>query len=105
MLLTTIEQIPGTRFSVLGLVRGSTVQCKNFGHDFLSGLQNLVGGEMDSYTELMEESRDIATQRMIDDAERLRADAIIGIRYSTSAITAGAAEVMVYGTAIKYECD
>lgn len=101
MQLMTIDAVPNATFSVLGLVRGSTVQCKNFGHDFMNGLKNLVGGEMDSYTELMNESREIATQRMIDEAERMGADAIVGIRYSSSEIAAGAAEVMAYGTAIK----
>ncbi len=103
MLLLTIDQIPGKSFSVLGLVRGSTIQCKNIGHDFLSGLQNLVGGEMDSYTQMMNDARDIATVRMTREAESLGADAVIGLRYTTSSVAQGAAEVMVYGTAVRYE--
>lgn len=103
MLLTTTENLPGVSFKILGLVRGSTVQCKNFGHDFMSGLKNLVGGEMESYTELMNESRDIATKRMTEQAERLYADAIVGVRYLSSEIAPGAAEVMAYGTAVKFE--
>lgn len=102
MLLTTIENLPNQKFTVLGIVRGSTVQCKNFGHDFMAGLKNLVGGEMSEYTELMDETRRIATDRMIQDAERLGADAVIGMRYSSSEITQGAAEILAYGTAVKF---
>lgn len=102
MLIVTIENLPDHPFTVLGLVRGSTVQCKNFGKDFMAGLRNLVGGEMQAYTELMEEARTVATQRMVDQAERLGADAIIGARYSSSEIAQGAAEVMAYGTAVKF---
>ncbi|MBS5151384.1 MAG: YbjQ family protein [Butyricicoccus pullicaecorum] len=102
MLLTTIETLPEQKFTVLGMVRGSTVQCKNFGRDFMAGLKNLVGGEMYEYTELMDETRRIATDRMIQDAERLGADAVIGMRYSSSEITQGAAEILAYGTAVKF---
>lgn len=102
MLLTTIEQLPDIPYVVLGLVRGSTVQCKNFGHDFMAGLKNFVGGEMDEYTALMNEARDIATARMTAQAEELGADAIVGVRYLSSEITAGAAEVLAYGTAVKF---
>lgn len=102
MLLSTTETLPGVSFTIMGLVRGSTVQCKNFGHDFMSGLKNLVGGEMDSYTELMNESRDIATRRMIGQAEQMSADAIVGVRYLSSEIAPGAAEVMAYGTAVRF---
>lgn len=102
MLLTTVETLPNQKFTILGLVRGSTVQCKNFGHDFMAGLKNLVGGEMSEYTELMDETRRIATDRMVSDAERLGADAVIGMRYSSSEITQGAAEILAYGTAVKF---
>ena len=102
MLVTTTETIPGKAFTILGLTRGSTVQCKNVGRDILSGLQNLVGGEMDSYTDLMNQSRTIATERMIQDATAMGADAIICMRYCTSSIAQGAAEVMAYGTAVKF---
>ncbi len=102
MLLTTIDTLSEQKFTVLGLVRGNTVQCKNFGHDFMAGFKNLIGGEMSEYTELMEESRTIATERMVCQAERLSADAIIGVRYSSSEIAAGAAEIMAYGTAVKF---
>ncbi len=102
MLLVTIEQLPGTSFEVLGMVRGSTIQCRHIGHDFLSGLQNLVGGEMESYTQMMDEAREIATSRMIHEAETLGADAVIGLRYMTASVAQGAAEVMAYGTAVRY---
>lgn len=102
MLLITLDTLPNQSFSVIGMVRGSTVQCKHIGRDILSGLKNIVGGEMESYTQLMNESRDIATARMVADATRLGADAVIGIRYASSEITQGAAEVMVYGTAVQF---
>lgn len=102
MLLTTIETLPEQKFTVLGMVRGSTVQCKNFGRDFMASLKNLVGGEMNEYTELMEEARKIATDRMIQQAQQLSADAIIGMRYNSSEIAQGAAEILAYGTAVKF---
>lgn len=103
MLMMTIETIPNQSYTVLGIVRGSTVQCKNFGKDFMASLKNLVGGEMYDYTELMNEAREVATSRMVQDAERIGADAIIGVRYGSSEITQGAAEVMAYGTAVKLQ--
>jgi uncharacterized protein YbjQ (UPF0145 family) len=102
MLLTTTDNLPDTSYTILGIVRGSTVQCKNLGHDFMNSLINLVGGEMDSYTDLMNEARDIATDRMIRAAENMGADAIVGVRYSSSEITAGAAEIMAYGTSVRF---
>ncbi len=103
MLLVTTEQIPGRSYRVLGLVQGSTIQCKNIGHDFLSGLQNLVGGEVESYTQMMNEARDIASGRMVREAEALGADAVVGMRYMTSSVAQGAAEVMAYGTAVRFD--
>lgn len=103
MLLVTMNEIPGKEFEVLGMVRGSTIQTKNLGRDITQGLKTLVGGELGAYTQMMNEARDIATGRMVDEASGLHADAIVGIRYSTSAIMQGAAEVMVYGTAVKYK--
>ncbi len=102
MLLVTTDQIPGRELEILGLVRGCTVQSKNFGRDFMSGLKNLVGGEITSYTEMMNEARAIATKRMVSDAEALGADAIVCLRYASSAIMQGAAEVICYGTAVKF---
>ena len=98
MLLVTTDQIPGRELEALGLVRGCTVQSKNFGRD----LKNLVGGEITSYTEMMNEARAIATKRMVADAEALGADAIVCLRYASSAIMQGAAEVICYGTAVKF---
>lgn len=102
MVLVTINEIPGRQLEVLGLVRGSTIQTKHLGKDITQGLKTLVGGELGAYTEMMNDARDIATQRMVAEAQSLGADAVVGVRYSTSAIMQGAAEVMVYGTAVKY---
>ncbi len=103
MFLLNIDHIPGTNFEVLGLVRGSVVLAKDAGTEFLVGLMTIVGGEITEYTDLLEEARRTATERMEAEAERLGADAVINIRYSTSAIMAGAAEILVYGTAVKYK--
>lgn len=103
MLLTTTEQVMGREYDILGLVKGATIQSKNIGRDFGAGLKSIVGGELTGYTEMMEEARDIAMQRMEEEAKRLGADGIVGIRLSTSAITQGAAEVMAYGTAVKFK--
>lgn len=103
MLLTTIHEIPGKEYEVLGMVKGSTIQCKNIGADIGSSFKNLVGGEMKSYVDMMNNARDLATERMIYDAENIGADAIVGVLFATSAIAAGAAEVMAYGTAVKFK--
>ena len=102
MLLVNTEHIPGQEYRVLGLVRGSTIQTKHLGKDIGSSFKTLVGGELKAYTEMMDEARDLATQRMSDEAARLGADAVVSIRYATSAIVPGAAEVMAYGTAVKF---
>ena len=102
MVLVTINEIPGRQLEVLGLVRGSTIQTKHLGKDITQGLKTLVGGELGAYTGMMNDARDIAAQRMVAEAQSLGADAVVGVRYSTSAIMQGAAEVMVYGTAVKY---
>ena len=102
MLLVTTEHIPGKELEPLGLVRGSTIQTRNVGRDITQGLKTLVGGELKAYTEMMDKARDMATQRMEAEAVRLGADAVVNIRYATSAIMQGAAEVMVYGTAVKF---
>ena len=101
MLLLNIEYIPGKRIEALGMVKGSVVQCKNFGKDFMAGMKTLVGGEIEGYTEMLIEARQIATKRMVDEAEALGADAVINIRYTSSSIMQGAAEVTVYGTAVR----
>lgn len=103
MLFVTTETIPGKEFDVLGAVMGATIQSKHIGKDLLSGFKNIVGGELTAYTEMMKEARNIATERMLDDAKQKGADAIVGVRYATSAIMDGTAEVMVYGTAVKFQ--
>jgi uncharacterized protein YbjQ (UPF0145 family) len=102
MLIMTIEN-PGKPFETLGLVRGSMIQSKHIGKDMAAGFKTLVGGELKGYTEMMEESREIATQRMLDQAKLLGADAVVGVRYTSSSIMQGAAEVTAYGTAVKYK--
>jgi uncharacterized protein YbjQ (UPF0145 family) len=102
MLLTTTEIIPGQEYEIVALVKGNTVQAKHVGRDFMAGLKNIVGGELKGYTELLSEARAEATNRMVLEARALRADAIVGIRYSTANITQAAAEVMVFGTAVRY---
>ncbi len=103
MQLVTTEQIPGREYRVLGLVRGSTIQTKHLGKDITQSFKTLVGGELKAYTEMMDQARDLATRRMCDEAARLGADAVVAVRYATSAIMQGAAEVMAYGTAVKLE--
>ncbi|MDT8347316.1 MAG: YbjQ family protein [Flavobacteriaceae bacterium] len=104
MILTTTETIPGrTITEVLGIARGSTVRARNIGRDFFAGLKNIVGGELDEYTKLQAHSREQALERLIFDAQKLEADAVVNIRLTTSVITQGAAEILAYGTAVKLE--
>ena len=103
MLLVTINHIPGKEFEVLGMVKGTVVQSKHFGKDFMAGMKTLVGGEIVGYTEMLVEARQIATKRMVDEANAIGADAVIGVTYGSSAVMQGAAEVMAYGTAVKYK--
>jgi len=103
MLLVTTETIAGKELEPLGLVKGSTIQSKNIGRDITQGLKTLVGGELKSYTDMMNQARQIATNRMIEEAQALGADSIVGVRYTSSSILQGAAEVMAYGTAAKYQ--
>ncbi len=106
MLITNIESVPGkTIVKHLGLVQGSTVRAKHVGKDILAGLKNIVGGELKAYTELLHDAREQATQRMIDQAQGMGANAITNVRFATSSITAGAAELFVYGTAVVVEED
>ena len=101
MLLSNLESVPGHEIlRQLDVVYGSTVRSKHVGRDLMAGLKNIVGGELTGYTELLEESRQEATQRMIDKARGLGANAIVGIRFSTSNIAQGASELFVYGTAV-----
>ena len=102
MLYVTTDYIPGKEVEALGLVKGSTIQSVNVFKDIGAGLKNLVGGELTKYNEMMDNARALATRRMVEDAERLGADAIIGMRYSSASVTQAAAEVMAYGTAVKF---
>jgi len=102
MLITTTEFIAGTNLQHLGLVQGSTVRAKDIGKAFMAGLRQIGGGEIHEYTELMYEARRDATHRMIEEARRYGADAIIAVRYSTCSVMDGNSEVMAFGTAVKY---
>jgi len=102
MKLVNIDYIPGYSIEeALGIVKGQVVQSKNIGRDFMAGMKTIVGGEIVGYTEMLTTARQIATKRMVDDAESLGADAIINIRYGSSSVMSGAAEVIAYGTAVK----
>lgn len=102
MIITTTEQIPGKQIlEILGIARGSTVRARNVGRDIMAGFKNIVGGEIEEYTQLQAQSREQAMHRMIEDAKRLKADAIVNVRFSTSMITQGASEMLAYGTAVK----
>lgn len=101
MIIATSENIPGKEYEILGLVKGNTVRAKHLGHDVLANLKNLVGGEIGSYSKLMTEARDQALENMKKEAEELGADAIVMTRFTTSAISNQAAEVLVYGTGVR----
>ena len=101
MKLLSIEYIPGAEIEALGMVKGTIVQTKNVGKDFMAGMKTLVGGEIVGDTQMLEEARQIAVKRMVDEAKALGADAIIGVRYGSSQLMAGAAEVIAYGTAVR----
>ena len=102
MLLVNIDYIQGKEFEALGVVKGTVVQSKNFGKDFMASMKTLVGGEIVSYTEMLNEARQIAVKRMVDEAEALGADAVVNLRYSSSSVMQGAAEIIAYGTAVRY---
>ena len=102
MLITTTETLPGKKISEsLGIARGSTVRARNVGKDIFAAFKNIIGGEIEEYTKLQADSREQALSRMIADGERLGADAIVNVRFMTSVISQGAAEVLAYGTAVK----
>ncbi len=103
MILVNTDYITGKELEMLGLVKGSTIQSKNIGRDITQGLKTLVGGELKAYTEMMNTARALATKRMATEAEELQADAVINIRYASAAVMQGAAEVMAYGTAVKFK--
>ena len=102
MILVNTDYISGKNFEMIGLVRGTMIQSVHFGKDIMKSFKTLVGGELTSYTEMMNEARAIATKRMCDDAQAMGADAVVNIRYASSAVMQGAAEVMAYGTAVKF---
>ncbi len=102
MKIYTTDYITGKQFETLGLVEGSTVQSKHIGRDIAASFKTIVGGELKGYTEMMNEARKMATNRMIERAEAMGADAIICVRYASSAVMDGAAEIMAYGTAVKF---
>jgi uncharacterized protein YbjQ (UPF0145 family) len=102
MILVNTDYISGKNLEMLGLVKGSTIQSKNVGRDITQSFKTLVGGELKAYNEMMNDARALATKRMVAEAEELGADAVVNIRYSSSAIMQGAAEVIAYGTAVKF---
>ena len=102
MILVNTDYISGKNFEMIGLVRGTMIQSVHLGKDIMNSFKTLVGGELTSYTEMMNEARAIATKRMCEDAEAMGADAVVNIRYASSAVMQGAAEVMAYGTAVKF---
>ena len=102
MILVNTEYISGKNLEMLSLVKGSTIQTKNIGRDISQSFKTLVGGELKAYTEMMNEARALATKRMVMEAEALGADAVVNIRYASSAVMQGAAEVIAYGTAVKF---
>ena len=102
--LYTINEVPGRKvIETLGYVKGSTVQTKNIGKDFMAGLKSLVGGEIVGYTDMMNEARQVATERLLKDAEEMGANGVVGLRLQTSGVMGGAAEIIAYGTAVKFE--
>ena len=101
MLLVTTDYIAGKELEMLGMVKGSTIQTKHLGKDITQSFKTLVGGELTAYTEMMNDARALATKRMVQEAEAMGADAIVGVRYGSAAVMQAAAEVMAYGTAVK----
>lgn len=103
MVILSINYFPGKEIEALGMVKGSVVQSKNFGKDFGAGLKSLVGGELKGYTDMLKEARQVATDRMVEEANSIGADAVINVRFSSSSIMQGAAECIAYGTAVKFK--
>lgn len=102
MILVNTDYIPGKKFEMIGLVRGTTIQTVHVGKDIVNSFKTLVGGELTSYTEMMNDARALATKRMADDAASMGADAVINIRYASSQVMQNAAEMLAYGTAVKF---
>ena len=102
MIVLTTNYVPGKEIEALGMVKGNMVQSKHMGKDIMAGMKSLVGGELFGYTEMLNEAREIATARMVAEAEKLGADAVIMLRYGSAAILQGTAEIIAYGTAVKF---
>ena len=103
MQLVNIDYIPGKEFEALGIAKGTVVYSRKFGKDFMAGMKTLVGGEIEGYTEMLNTARQIAVKRMVEEAEQMGADAIVNMRYGSSSVMQGAAEVIAYGTAVKFK--
>lgn len=103
MLLVNTDYISGKELETLGIVKGNIVQTKNFGKDFMAGIKTLVGGEVKEYTDMLNQARQIAVKRMVDEAQALDADAVVNVRYASASVMQGAAEVIAYGTAVKFK--
>lgn len=102
MILSTTHSVPNREITeILGIARGSTVRSRNIGRDIIAGLKNIVGGEIEEYTQLQAHAREQALERMVEDAQKLNADAVVGILITTAMVTSGAAEILAYGTAVK----
>ena len=102
MLLTTTESIPGKNYEIIGIAKGNMIQTKNIGRDIGQGFKSMVGGELKTYVAMMNEARAVATERLVEDATNQGADAVVCVRYATSMVVAGAAEIIAYGTAVKF---
>ncbi len=102
MILVNTDYISGKKIETLQLVKGSVIQSKNIGKDIMAGFKTIVGGELKGYSEMINEARAKATKRMVEEAEKLDADGVVNIRYASSSVMQGAAEVLVYGTAVKF---
>ncbi len=102
MILVNTDFISGKKFETLSVVKGSTIRAKHLGKDIMAGLKTIVGGELTGYSQMLNEARAIATKRMVEEASSLGADAVVNIRYATSNVATGAAEILVYGTAVKF---
>jgi uncharacterized protein YbjQ (UPF0145 family) len=103
MILVNTDYIPGKEFEMLGLVKGSTIQTRHLGKDIAQAFKHMVGGELKAYSDMMNEARAIATKRMVEEAKELGADAIVNIRYASASVMSGAAEIIAYGTAVKFK--
>ncbi|MCL2056152.1 MAG: YbjQ family protein [Oscillospiraceae bacterium] len=102
MIIVNIGELPGKSYEVIGIVKGSVVKSKHLGKDIMAGFKTIIGGEIKSYSDMLAEARTIATDRMVQEASGLGADAVLGVRYESSSIMQNAAEVLAYGTAVKF---